>query len=459
MKVLFISAAFPPLRTGEADHSLHLCQRLADRGETVHVLTTKGCNDTSHLPFTVHPLMSDWSWTELPRFVRFIKQCSPDAVLLFYIGWVYNYHPMITFVPTICRRLLPGCRFVTMIPFPMGSQNERFSFTTRAIRKAMKWWFIPGGVDWAYGTVLRDSEALIFMSDRHRRILSERNPAVEKKGVIIPAPPLLTMTSAKDEVTREQTRARLGLTSSHFVLVYFGYIYPYKGIETLLKAFHLVSQDRSWVRLVLVGGVHADAYATRPRFAEEMRELPKQLGLDEKVIWTGEFAADSDEASRYLYASDTCVFSHDTGLYLNNSSFAAAAAHGLPIVATQGSFVEEPFVDGQNLVFCQPKSPESMAAAIRRVVDDQELRRCIAKGALKLAAEWYSWEKATDRTIETFCTNSSTNHPSTGLRKLGYQPQAPASALSGRRVYGAADAPSEASQSPPSGATVSQPGE
>jgi glycosyltransferase involved in cell wall biosynthesis len=264
----------------------------------------------------------------------------------------------------------------------------------------MQWWAGPESVDYAYGTVLRDSDALIVMSDRHRQMLSERNPAVEKKSVLIPPPPLLTMTSAKDEGTREQTRAQLGLTSSHFVLVYFGLIYPVKGVETLLKAFHLVSRDRSWVRLVLVGGVVAHAFPDRPRFAEEMRELPKQLGFDEKIIWTGEFATDSNEASRYLYASDACVFSHDHGLYLNNSSFAAVATHGLPIVATRGSFVEEQFVDGENLIFCQPKSPESMAAAIRRVVDDHELRRRIAKGALQLAAEWFSWEKATDRTIE-----------------------------------------------------------
>ena len=399
-----VTAAFPPMKAGEADHAYHLCCYLAKRGIDVHVLTTKSNTWAVNVPFKVYPIISNWSWLDLPRVARFVKNCSPDAILLYYIGWVYNDHPMITFIPTICRRLLPGCRFVTMFAYPMGSRSERFSITTKAIRKAMQWWSVPEGVDYAYGTLLRDSEALVVMSDRHRQMLSERNPAVEKKSVLIPPPPLLTMTSAKDEATREQTRARLGLTSSHFVLVYFGLIYPPKGVETLLKAFHLVSQDRSWLRLVLVGGVVAHEYQDRPRFAEEMRELSKQLGLDEKVIWTGEFATDSDEASRYLYASDACVFSHDIGLYLNNSSFAAAAAHGLPIVATQGSFVEKQFVDGENLVFCQPKSPESMAAAIRRVVDDQELRRGIAKGALKLAAEWVSWEKATDRTIETFST-------------------------------------------------------
>jgi hypothetical protein len=41
MKVLIISAAFPPMQAGEADHALHLCQHLAARGLDTHVLTTK----------------------------------------------------------------------------------------------------------------------------------------------------------------------------------------------------------------------------------------------------------------------------------------------------------------------------------------------------------------------------------------------------------------------------------
>ena len=399
LKLLFISAAFPPMRAGEADHAYHLCRHLAKRGVEVHVLTTQ--NSWAHNDsFTVHPIMRDWSWKDLPRFIRFVKRCAPDHVFLFYIGWVYNYHPMITFAPTICRSVLLGHHFVTMFAYPMGSNNERFSIATRAIRKAMQWVVGSTGVDYVYGTLLRDSEAIIVMSERHRKMLSEHDQAVCKKSVLIPPPPLLTLTSATDEIARENTRKRLGLNMSDLVLVYFGWIYPPKGVETLLRAFHLVCRERKRLRLVLIGGVIAQEYPDRPRFAEEMRELPRQLGFDDQVIWTGEFPTDSDEASRYIYASDICVFPHDLGLYLNNSSFAALAAHGLPSVATRGEFVEEPFVNGENLIFCEPKSPESMAQAIRAIIHDENLRRRLTKGAQKLAADWFSWDKATDRIIE-----------------------------------------------------------
>ena len=115
----------------------------AKRGLDVHVLTTESNTWTHEVPFTVHPIMRDWSWRDLPRVARFVKRCAPDHVFLFYIGWVYNFPAMITFAPTICRALLPPHHFVTMfaypMAYPMGSKFERVSIMTRAIRKAMQW--------------------------------------------------------------------------------------------------------------------------------------------------------------------------------------------------------------------------------------------------------------------------------------------------------------------------------
>lgn len=53
MKVLFISAAFPTMRAGEADHALQLCLRLAERGETLQVLPPKA-------PFKIRQLQLLW---------------------------------------------------------------------------------------------------------------------------------------------------------------------------------------------------------------------------------------------------------------------------------------------------------------------------------------------------------------------------------------------------------------
>ena len=113
MKLLVISAAFPPSQAGEADHALHLCERLADRGLDVHVLTTKRDLEATHFPFQVYSIMPGWSWRDLPRFARFLRCCAPDAVLLIYSDRDYDCHSMITLAPSIAKAILPSAPFVT----------------------------------------------------------------------------------------------------------------------------------------------------------------------------------------------------------------------------------------------------------------------------------------------------------------------------------------------------------
>ena len=396
-RVEVISGAYPPMKAGEADHCYRIAAQLADRGVYVEVVTTAGLKLSDQE--RVRSEIRDWSWRDLPLLLWRVWRSNPHAVLLYYIGWIYNDHPMITFFPSLCKMVSRNTRVVTMFAYPMGSKAGGQALLSRALRKAVQWGVGTQGVDYAYGTLLRDSDAIIVMSQRHQRLLSESDPSVAAKCTLVPPPPLLKMTTCADQGTRSATRAQLGFSAEQLVLVYFGLIYPPKGIETLLKAFHVVSRVRPQVRLLLVGGVVAHEYPDRPRFAEEMRAMPDQLGFGDKVVWTGEFETESDEASRFLYASDMCVFSHDLGLYLNNSSFAAVAAHGLPIVATKAEMVESPFVEGVNVLWCPPKSPDEMATAMLRVIDDLGLRQQLGEGARQLASNWFSWDAATDRTM------------------------------------------------------------
>lgn len=402
MRVLVISAAFPPMRTGEASHAFHLSRHLADRGLDVHVLTTRGHIETPSFPFKLYPIMRNWSWSELLRFVKFVKRSSPDAILLVYIDFIYKDHPMITFAPTICRILLPSVPFVTQFENPIGIPPRQSSILSRFLRKVATHWAGVKDVDYRFGTLLRDSHRVIVLSTRHWNCLRDLYPAVHSKTVLIPPPPTMMMCTENDGASRRRGRQVLGVKESDFLIAYIGYIYPNKGLETLLRAFQIVSHQSANVRLIMVGGIISSAFPGGPSYAQDVYQLAKQLGVDGKVTWTGEYACDTDEASVYLRAADICVFPFDTGVQLNNSSFAAAAAHGLPIVTTQGAMLEEAFVHRENVVLCPPTSPEVMAAAIKTVMGEPDLRKRLRLGALKLAQEWFSWDSAINRTIETF---------------------------------------------------------
>src|SRR5437763_1936042 len=99
MKVLVISAAFPPLRAGEADYTLHLCQKLAERKFDVEVITSAQNGVSGGSPIKVHSIMHRWSWAEMPRLALQIRKSRPDVILFNYLGWLYGRHPMVNYLP------------------------------------------------------------------------------------------------------------------------------------------------------------------------------------------------------------------------------------------------------------------------------------------------------------------------------------------------------------------------
>ncbi|MGD9852484.1 MAG: FkbM family methyltransferase [Nitrospirales bacterium] len=400
MKILIVSP-FPPDPAPEANHSLHLSVNLAKVGHTVHTLCKKGSVAASEQGLVVHPVINNWSWSDLPGVAKCLRECRPDVVLLIYLGWTYNHHPMITFLPTICETILPGVPCVTQfenvdIGFPPRS------FLTKALRKGLELWAGGKDVHRIFGTLLRDSVRIIALSGPHRARLVNHDSEVEEKSLIVPPPPIIRVCQDPPASARRQARKAIGATENEFVLICWGYIYPGKGIETLLQAFRIVCRRNTTMRLILVGG-RLD-FPTHPiscgDYFQLVRQLPETLGIAERVIWTGHFNWDSDMGSRYLYAGDACILPFDYGVTLNNSSLAAASTHGLPVIGTQLPVGrEEALEHGRNIYLCQPRDPEMLAEAIELICENPDIRERLRKGILKLADDWHQWDRMTQRLV------------------------------------------------------------
>ena len=400
MKVLVISGAYPPMHAGEATNAYHLCKQLVERGIEVHVLTSVGNVGTADAHIHVHPIMQNWGWTELFRVRTFLKHCVPDAVFLMYIGLMYKCHPMVTFLPTLCKKLFPNVPFVTRYESAfVGADPSKTGFLSRVFRKLMVRWAGVKDVAYSSGTLLRDSDSVIALCERHRAMLIEEWPPVGNKVALIPPPPNLFIASNDGDEARQRGRKRLGVGPTDFVVTFFGYLYPIKGIETLLRAFAAVSTQRPEAKLLFIGGkVDLDVQGGASYF-DEMQTLAKTLQIDGRTTWTGAFKSHEEEASLLLHASDVCVLPFLEGVQLNNSSFASMVAHGLPIIVTRGPLMDQAFIHGENVLTCEPKDHQAVARLLLSVMDDTALRDRLRAGALKLAAEWFSWETATEKTL------------------------------------------------------------
>ncbi|MCC5829840.1 MAG: glycosyltransferase family 4 protein [Phycisphaeraceae bacterium] len=401
-KVLVISTSWPPVKTGGANYALRYCRELVTRGMEVHVLTRQRPDAVTDPTLTVAPIMRDWSWRSLPRLMRFVDRLGPDAIVLHFMGRIYDNHPMVTLLPALLKRRRPELRFITMMEYASGTEHIHWRRLTamghRWFARRVGW----EGLNYEFGVLLRDSDAVMALCQSHQQRLCGLQPGLNGRCHLTPPPPLMAFSEKPPESARLAGRKALGVEPDRFLFAYFGYIYPYKGLETLIQAAAIVDRqapDRPW-RLGMLGGA-AETYLRdlgRPDYPEQMRRLAEQHGIADRLIWSGYM--DEDSISDILHAVDCCVLPFDSGVHLNNSSFAAVVAHGIPVLTTGGPNTDEPFEHGHNCILAEPKNAENLAQWMLRIMDDQTMRAQLRAGGIQMAQTWFSWDRTMKITME-----------------------------------------------------------
>ena len=402
MKVLVISATFPPMRSGGARFAACICEHLGNRGLDVNVLTSQMQGVLTSPCFSMAAEMRGWGWINLPRILWCVARHKPDILNLHFSGAIYQGHPMITFLPPLLRRLFPRLRFVTHIEYPEPAHPERGGPISRILRKVLILWLGKERVDYGYGYLLSDSNAIIVLSEDHVTMLAAHCNDIAKKCFLIPPPPTIEMCAELDDAHIQGERARLGYAGNEFIIVYFGYLYSGKGLETLLRSMLLMVQRQRPIRLLVIGGGNEvlSAGGNLKSYSEELQEMARGLGIADIVTWAGD--CPDKQASLYLRISDACVLPFDEGVKLHRSSFAVALAHGLPVIASKTAATEAVIVNSEGVLLCQPKDPVALAQCIETVMTDPVLCRRLRSGALRLSHDQFSWEKAIDKTLDVF---------------------------------------------------------
>jgi glycosyltransferase involved in cell wall biosynthesis len=399
-KILVISGVFPPMAIAEADHIARLCEELAGHGYDIDVLTsTKGTSAVAK-GYRVHPVIPDWGWASRSRIARFASKVKPDLVFIWYVGMAYDYHPMITFAASHLKAVLPNAKIVTQVTSLVGSEPTRFSKTTRMFRKAAA--IVSGGasIDYHYGTLFRDSDRVIAMADSHLKHFAEVDAGILSKSSIVPPPSLIPMSPATD-ASRRRGRDLLRAGDADKLFVYFGRLYRGKGLEYLLTAFQRVHARRPQTRLAIIGGP-TPTWLGDTWSVEQLHEQARAAGIHDVIAWSGEFPFDSDIGSIYLRAGDFAVLPFEWGSALNNSSIAACAAHGLPILTTRRDPEDPDLVDGQNVLLCESQNADALADSMERLLDDPELVERLRRGSVALAETHFNWPASVARTIAVF---------------------------------------------------------
>jgi glycosyltransferase involved in cell wall biosynthesis len=169
---------------------------------------------------------------------------------------------------------------------------------------------------------------------------------------------------------------------------------PYKGVHHMIRATALVREERPAVRLVVAGGPAAEY----PGYADELRALIAELGLEESV----ELRGFTDDVARVL--SELTVFLNATyrdaqgyGSEGMPGSILEASWAGVPVVAHRIGGNVEAVRDGVTGTLVERPDPEALAEAIGRYLRDPALHQRTAAAGAAWTREHFAPEAAAAR--------------------------------------------------------------
>ncbi len=223
-------------------------------------------------------------------------------------------------------------------------------------------------------------DAIVVHSDYGRRMLVERLSVPGEKVRVIHHGAFEHLVS---EAGNPPLPAELSSVEVPVVL-FFGLLRPYKGIDVLLRAWRGVSGAELWI----VG-------RSRMPLERLRASAPASVRFVTRYVSDGELGS-------YFRRADVVVLPYTRTERLDQSGvLATALAFGKPsIVSDVGGFPELAATGAAQVV--PAGNADALGAAIRELLADPSRREDLAEAARAAASGPYSWERAAQATIELY---------------------------------------------------------
>lgn len=199
-------------------------------------------------------------------------------------------------------------------------------------------------------------------------------------------------------LTSDAARQQLGVGKAERLILFFGNIAPYKGIEYLIDAFQKVLSSKDNYRLVIAGNIKdCNAYWSAIQKAIDREVKERRILLSIRYI-------PDDETEVYFKAADLLVlpyrYIYQSGVLFLGYSF------GLPVVATDVGTLREDIIEGETGFICKPDDPIQLAKTIQLYFSSNLYNDlCSRREKIKdYARERYSWEVVSQQTERVYGT-------------------------------------------------------
>jgi len=171
------------------------------------------------------------------------------------------------------------------------------------------------------------------------------------------------------------------------VIGFVGSIFPYHGVDLLIKAFSQVYKQNQGIKLLIVGD---------GSILGDLKQLSKQLQIEKHIIFAGKIP--HKDVYDYIRIMDICVMAKSNWY----GSPVKIFEYGLmkkPIIAPDTSPVRDVMTHNESGLIIK-NSESALASAIHLYLNDHLLAQKCADNFHNLVVKEYTWEKAAKRIIE-----------------------------------------------------------
>jgi D-inositol-3-phosphate glycosyltransferase len=231
-------------------------------------------------------------------------------------------------------------------------------------------------------------------TEKMRKMLQAEFNVADSKVSVIPFG--INSTVPNTALTRAEARQRLGLAASDRVMLFFGNIAPYKGLEYLVEAMLILAGKSADYRLLIAGQPK-----NCERYWESIRQRlsdPKLRSCVDKRI---EYVPDAD-TEIYFKAADVLVLPY-TRIFQSGVLF-LGYNFGLPVIASDVGSLRDDIVEGMTGFVCRPRDAIDLARQLENYFSSElytqlDLRRCQIQD---FANQKYSWVRVGDTTRSVY---------------------------------------------------------
>ena len=241
---------------------------------------------------------------------------------------------------------------------------------------------------WLTSMVLSFGNKFIVHTEDNREKLAKAFQIPEDRISVIHMPVHDMYPAAK--LTDEEIRVKHQLPPAGPVLLFFGNIRPYKGLDTLIKAMPEIIDVCPSAHLLVAGQSWGN-------WDKTYGQIIRSLGLEDSVTAILDYVPMSEVANLFE-TSDLVVLPYihfDAQSGVGN----VALAMKKPLVVTRVGGLEE--LVREERALCPPGDVSGLAQTITRVLTDADLRIKLAMDSAYLG-ELYSWSVAATKTIHVY---------------------------------------------------------